>query len=188
MGLLSIEHGKLVYWGDFAVHGLALAALTAVLAASAPSGHLLQVSAAVLAGLLGWTAIEYGLHRFVLHGVQPFQRWHRQHHERPMALMGAPTLLTASLLAGGVFLPAWAALGLWRGTALTFGLLAGYLAYGLTHHATHHWRAEGRWFKQRKRWHAWHHHGNRPGCYGVTTSFWDHVFGSAHRRAAAAPC
>ena len=46
-------------------------------------------------------------------------------------------------------------------------------------HALHHWHARGRWLKERKRWHALHHRrGEWPACYGVTTSFWDRLFGS----------
>ncbi len=53
----------------------------------------------------------------------------------------------------------------------------GYFAYGLIHHAVHHWRSRSAWMQQRKRLHAIHHrlpHFN----YGVTTSFWDHLFAS----------
>lgn len=47
------------------------------------------------------------------------------------------------------------------------------------HHASHHWRADSGWLKQRKCWHALHHHHTeRPVCFGVTTSFWDRVFGT----------
>ncbi|MDX5446368.1 MAG: hypothetical protein LPJ87_09975, partial [Zoogloeaceae bacterium] len=30
----------------------------------------------LIAGLVSWTLLEYLLHRFVLHGRGPFQRWH----------------------------------------------------------------------------------------------------------------
>ncbi|GAB1426064.1 hypothetical protein MASR2M16_32980 [Thauera terpenica] len=33
-----------------------------------------------LAGLVGWTLIEYLLHRFMLHRVEPFRAWHVEHH------------------------------------------------------------------------------------------------------------
>ena len=91
-----------------------------------------------------------------------------------------PTLASAALLLGLVFLPARLWLGLWSGCALTLGVLAGYLAYGLTHHATHHWRGQGRWLMRRKQWHARHHRtGRATCCYGVSSGFWDQVFRSA---------
>jgi len=58
--------------------------------------------------------------------------------------------------------------------------LIGYVAYGITHHTTHHWRANNAWLRERKRWHVLHHHNvGRLGHYGVTTTFWDRVFGTA---------
>jgi cyclopropane-fatty-acyl-phospholipid synthase len=81
------------------------------------------------------------------------------------------------------FLPALALGGLWKACALTLGLVVGYLAYGVTHHATHHWRADSAWLRRRKRWHALHHHQKRPCCYGVTTTFWDQLFGTLPRAA-----
>src|SRR5665811_1327174 len=62
--------------------------------------------------------------------------------------------------------------------------LTGYLAYTITHHAIHHWHLDNTWLKRRKRWHALHHHRiEQSGCYGVTSTFLDHVFGATHRAA-----
>jgi len=58
------------------------------------------------------------------------------------------------------------------------GVVAGYLVYSLTHHATHHWRSRGPLARRRKQWHAQHHHSDAPVCFGVTTRFWDRVFGT----------
>ena len=177
MGLFSLEHGKAAYRADFALYGAAVLGLAAFLLAGEPHAPRLEVVAFALLGLASWTGIEYALHRFVLHGLQPFKGWHEQHHQRPTALIGAPTILSATLIATLVFLPALALSDPWHACALTLGVLAGYLAYGITHHATHHWRAESAWLKRRKRWHALHHYqAEQPGCYGVTSAFWDHVF------------
>lgn len=54
MKICSVEHARAAYRADFAP--------------SAP------------AGLPGWSAIGYGLHRFVPHGIAPFSRWHALHH------------------------------------------------------------------------------------------------------------
>jgi sterol desaturase/sphingolipid hydroxylase (fatty acid hydroxylase superfamily) len=80
-----------------------------------------------------------------------------------------------------VFMPVWAVSDLLRACSLTLGVLAGYLAYAITHHAAHHWRAGNAWLGARKRWHGLHHHARGAGCYGVTSAVWDHVFGSAPR-------
>ena len=188
MGLLTLEHGKLAYRADFLLYALSVPALTALLLWTAARSYWLNGLFWVLVGLVSWTLIEYVLHGFVLHGLQPFRGWHEAHHQRPTALICAPTIFSATLIAVLVFLPAWVIGDLSCACSLTLGLLVGYLAYATTHHATHHWRATSSWLKARKRWHALHHHAHDPACYGVTSAFWDHVFGSGslcaapHRR------
>ncbi|HSW05672.1 sterol desaturase family protein [Aquabacterium sp.] len=177
--LFTLEPGRWAYKADMALYGAAVLALAALLLRAGPAGHAPVLSALVLTGLAAWTLIEYLVHRFVMHGLQPFIRWHQAHHHRPGALIFTPTWATAALIFALVFVPAWLALGLWPACALTLGVLTGYLAYGITHHATHHWRAGGAWLKQRKRWHARHHHQGQATCYGVTSGFWDRVFRSA---------
>ena len=179
MGLFTLEHSQRAYRADFVLYGSAVLLLAAYLLREVPRAQWPQVAAFVLAGLAGWSLIEYLLHRFVLHGMQPFQGWHAEHHQRPTALICAPTILSATLIVVLVFLPALLMANVWRACALTLGVLAGYLAYAITHHATHHWRADNAWLRQRKRWHALHHHANMPLCFGVTSGLWDRVFGSA---------
>ena len=135
-----------------------------------------------LVGLVSWTLVEYVLHRFVLHGVQPFKRWHGAHHERPTALICAPTILSATLIALLVFLHAMLLRDWWQACALTLGLLVGYLAYAVTHHAIRHWPANSKWLKHRKRSHGLHHHLRQPGFYGVTSGFGDEVLRTVSAR------
>ena len=181
MGLFTLEQSKLAYRADFALYGGAVAGMVVLLMLAGPRAHPPASVLWVGAGLLGCSAIEYALHRFVLHGLEPFRGWHAAHHQRPGALICAPTILSATLIALLVFVPAWLLGDLWLSCALTLGLLAGYLAYAVTHHATHHWRADSAWLQRRKRWHALHHHVEQPACYGVTSALWDHVFGSLPR-------
>ena len=178
MPIFTLEQSKVAYSADFALYGAAVVFLSTFLVVAGPQDHQLQLFAIALAGLAAWTFIEYALHRYVLHGLHPFRRWHAVHHERPTALICTPTILSAMLICALVFLPALLLGGAWRACALTIGLLIGYLIYAITHHATHHWRANGAWMLQRKHWHALHHHIGQPGHYGVTSAFWDHVFGS----------
>jgi sterol desaturase/sphingolipid hydroxylase (fatty acid hydroxylase superfamily) len=166
MGLLTTEHGKAGYLADFVVYAMASTVLAVLLAVVAPYERRTELLALALLGLVTWTLVEYVLHRFVLHGIQPFQAWHAEHHRRPRALIGTPTILSAALIAALVFLP-----------ALTFGLLTGYLVYALVHHAAHHWRADTAWLRQIKRHHALHHSPVAAAArYGVTSALWDIVF------------
>jgi cyclopropane-fatty-acyl-phospholipid synthase len=187
MSLLSLEHSRAAYRADFVLHGTAVVMMAALLWMRGPPGHVLALAALTLAGLAGWSALEYALHRFVLHGLQPFKRWHGEHHRRPTALIYTPTVMSAALIVTLVFLPAWALTDLWGACALTLGVTTGYLAYATMHHALHHWHADFTWLRRRKRWHAMHHRVGQSACYGVTSPFWDHVFGSTASRRRSEP-
>lgn len=182
MDIFKLEHSKTAYRADLALYCIMVLALAAFLVMYGPHEQRADIASFVLAGLVSWPAIEYTLHRFVLHGVQPFRRWHEEHHRRPKALIFTPTILSASLIAVLVFLPALLAADLWRACALSLGVLTGYLAYTITHHAVHHWHVDNAWLKRRKRWHALHHHRiDQPGYYGMTSTFLDQLFGSVRR-------
>ncbi len=176
--LFSIEHGKVRYWADFALYGLAILLLIGFLIWNEDRVNALGICLIALFGFFLWTFLEYVLHRHILHGVQPFKRWHLLHHERPRALICAPTILSASLISGLIFLPAHLISSASTASALTVGLLVGYLGYALVHHASHHWRSNNSWLARRKLLHAKHHFHDKPRYYGVTSAFWDRVFGS----------
>ena len=182
---MALEHSALAWRVDVAFYAFTAAALVLAAIALHTPGSGLLVLAWVGAGVVGWTLAEYLPHRFVLHGVAPFDRWHARHHHRPTALIGSPTVLSASLFALLAAGPAGWTLGAGPACALLAGLTAGYLAYGLSHHAMHRTlRPGGRrtaWMVRRMRWHALHHRSRpvRPGHFGVTTSLWDHAFGTA---------
>jgi sterol desaturase/sphingolipid hydroxylase (fatty acid hydroxylase superfamily) len=182
MALLSLEHSPAGYRADVALYAVAIAGLAGLMVWAAPRPEALALGAWVLAGGAMWSAIEYLLHRFVLHGVQPFRRWHALHHARPMALIGTPTWVSALLFGALAFLPGWLWLGRWPACALTLGLLLGYLGYTVAHHAVHHWRMQAGWLQRLKHNHALHHHGAQACCYGVSTGFWDTVMGTAQQR------
>ena len=189
MSLFSLEHGKLAYWSDFVFYGVVVSLLLSWIVFASAAGHGVANTAAntaastaasaalVLLGLASWSLLEYLIHRFLLHGVAPFSEWHARHHLRPTALISAPTVLSATLFALLVFLPLFALGGMWASSAFFLGVLAGYLAYALVHHATHHWRAGSAGARRRKRWHALHHrHAEQGCCYGVSSGLWDRVF------------
>jgi sterol desaturase/sphingolipid hydroxylase (fatty acid hydroxylase superfamily) len=191
MTWLALEHSPTVYQADFAFYGSASVSMAFVLIRYSPSGRGGAMLLWALAGGTAWTLIEYVLHRFVLHGMPPFNRWHAEHHQRPTALIASPTVFSAALFGTLAALPGWWLLGAWPACALTFGLMTGYLAYGLTHHATHHpppWlRGRSVWLLRRRQWHAMHHgaaasgNASTPGHFGVSSSLWDHVFGTRGR-------
>ena len=120
MSPFAIEHSRWAYRADFALYGTAVLMLAGFLQVAAPRGLRLELWTLALLGLASWSAIEYALHRFVLHGLQPFRRWHAEHHERPSAPIFAPTVFSAALIGTLVFLPALMFGNLWRACALTW--------------------------------------------------------------------
>jgi sterol desaturase/sphingolipid hydroxylase (fatty acid hydroxylase superfamily) len=184
--MFALEHSKSSYWGDYLVYATLVGVLAFGVCDIAPGVDRPAMATLAASGLFTWSLVEYVMHRFVLHAIEPFKTWHARHHERPTALISAPTALTVTLITLLVFVPALIATSIWRALSLTVGVIVGYVTYSLCHHATHHWRPKGRWLLERKRWHALHH-GRGPGqCYGVTSNIWDRIFGTGpgrtHRR------
>ena len=180
MGILSIEHQPAAQRADFIVYGLTAAALGLFLLVAVPRADMGMALIALVLGWVAWSAIEYSLHRFVLHQLPPFSRWHAEHHRRPAALLGTPTLVSFLLFAALVFLPVLLLSSVAAACAFTLGTVLGYLGYATTHHAVHHWHGPSLWLSKRKRWHALHH--SRPKdavCFGVTSPGWDRLLGTA---------
>src|SRR3546814_8973355 len=86
--------------------------------------------------------MEYVLHRYVLHGIEPFKGWHEEHHKRPFALIGTSTLASLLLFAVLVFLPLGFVAGKWLALAATMGVMIGYLLFVTVHPASHHLQAD----------------------------------------------
>lgn len=133
----------------------------------------------VVGGFVVWTLLEYAVHRFVYHHVPYFRDVHDAHHADPRGLIGAPPIVALILIMATFYAPA-SSLGATAASGFTIGALAGYFAYMTLHHAAHHWRTTpGTWLHLARRHHAQHHHAGVEGNFGITTSLWDHVFGTA---------
>ncbi len=175
---------RLSNWGyhaDFFIYPALIVACATVTLWHAPLQAVEPSLAAVGAGLIAWTALEYALHRWLLHRVPPFSRLHALHHAHPAALIGTPTWLSAPL-----FLALWAALALETSAfvagGLVTGLMIGYLAYAAVHDAVHHRRARpGSWLYHAKLRHARHHRAEASSEFGVSSGIWDAVLHTTSR-------
>ena len=176
--MFTLEHSRAAYWADFGAYALFVGGMSVGLPMFAPRSELAVMAILAAVGLAAWSLVEYLMHRFVLRGLEPFKTWHRRHHVRPTALISSPTVLSATVISVLVFAPAALIASGWRAAALTLGVVAGYLAYAICHHGTHHWRSRSNWLKERKRWHAMHHKFGPGQCYGVTSTLWDRMFGT----------
>ena len=135
------------------------------------------------AGFVGWTLIEYFLHRVFFHHAPLLSQIHERHHQSPQDLIGTPAWLSVMLGMLVVAIPSCALLGFDLGIAIAAGLATGYLWYVFVHYAAHHWqpRRDSYLYRARLR-HARHHYLSHSSNFGVTTGAWDYVFGTALER------
>lgn len=168
------------YYADFVVFPIVLVGL--VLAARRFGGeiHPLDAATAICGGIFFWSFLEYAIHRFILHNGLIFSKDHDAHHAAPKDLIGTPTWLTSLIMVFGIYLPAILVLHFGSGLMFGFGVTFGYLVYSFAHFTLHHWnvRDDGVFYRW-KRLHALHHFAGAERNFGVTSSFWDHVFGTA---------
>src|SRR6266699_5110270 len=149
----------MVYFGEMLVASL----LAIVLLAISQLG--LSSDAVLFAGdVVAFTLAEYLVHRFVLHGFAPTE--HRLHHANPDG-----AVLT-------IFWQIWtcfALVYLIAGGAFVAGALVAYAWYLFVHRCAHHGPVKLP-LSLLKHHHSHHRFASRN--YGVSTTLWDHVFGT----------
>ena len=139
--------------------------------------------------LFTWTLAEYLLHRYLFHWVSEnrfVQRFHfvmhGSHHLYPrdkerLLMPPVPGLIMASIL----FLMFFALFSIFGYGIYTWGFFPGfflgYLLYSFVHRATHVSKPPKR-FKHIWKHHSLHHYKYPDRAFGVSTSFWDRVFGT----------
>lgn len=143
----------------------------------------LLVPAWFAAGAAWWTLLEYLLHRFAFHGgVAVLGKGHLAHHADPRdrrLIVASPAGVALGLaLHGFVFL---GLLGPVRGGGALAGVLVGYAAYEAVHLAVHRPRPRSRLLRRLRRHHLLHHGAEPDARFGVTSAFWDRVFGTLPR-------
>ena len=142
-----------------------------------------------LIGLFLWTLAEYTLHRFLFHHKPASVRqerifflFHGVHHAQPQVktrlVMPFPVSIPGVAVFFGLFYlilavllgaPQWVA-------PLMSGFVIGYLAYDLSHYATHHFPMRSGYAKYIKRYHMQHHYKDPNTRFGVSSPVWDWVF------------
>jgi hypothetical protein len=159
----------------------------AVMAGLSSAFSITKILSLVMAGIISWGFVEYGLHRFIFHhdarsqwGQRMVYQMHMSHHEFPKALDQLFSgLRTSAPIATIYFLLGWIILGHWQATAFLFlGLIIGYFSYELLHYQAHHLAPKWRIFQYMKKYHMLHHHQSPKLRYGVTTPLFDLLFGT----------
>lgn len=136
-----------------------------------------------IAGLGFWSLAEYAIHRFLYHRIRFFDAMHDAHHAEPDAFIGGPPVIGIVLIFAVGYLPFFM-FSMAMASGFTAGLLTGYMGYMLVHHADHYWKSQPASALYRlRRHHALHHYHSEECNFGIVTSFWDHVFGTALKTA-----
>lgn len=148
----------------------------------------LALAAGIVPGIVLWTFMEYVLHRFAFHearGKNYGSREHLRHHGSEDTVLESWYLSWAGvLLVGFALIPFLGGLaGLDQaGWGVGLGYVAAYGFYDWVHWRAHRRPIPAGLFGRYERWlrkhHFTHHfHGPRQN-QGVTTPFWDIVFGT----------
>lgn len=140
-------------------------------------------TAVAAAGFIGWTLLEYVVHRFLFHFQPRGQNgqaiaflMHGVHHAFPDDDRRWVIPLTVSIpTALGLFAVSRAALGELH-DAVFAGFLAGYLSYDVLHYLTHRGPMTSRWGRFLRAYHLAHHHASPDRHFGISSPLWDHVF------------
>ncbi len=179
---ISPAWARRLFFLDFLVFPLAIFLCLAAVARNEASVSYVALVLLFGVGYAAWTLVEYLMHRFVFHHVPVFTAMHLAHHESPHDLLGTPTIVTLAAFGTLVFWPVYEFSGLEEASALTAGMMSGYLAYVSIHYIVHNTGSRG-WpaLKRLIRLHAIHHHDIHHN-FGVTTDIWDRVFGTLARR------
>jgi len=178
---------------------LALALVSIALYAWRPA-PLLPTALSVAAASLAYPFFWYLIHRHILHSrwmwkhawlAPTWKRIHYDHHQDPNhleVLFGAlhTTLPTIAL---GVFPLGYAIGALWGAglgggmAALATGLLT-TCVYEFVHCIQHlAYKPKNKALAEMKRRHMAHHFHDETGNFGITTFFWDKIFGTWYDRA-----
>lgn len=178
--LLTKSH-PLVIWGMY----IPILSFLIYVAATTYNYSSSRIVLTFLGGMAFWTFFEYMAHRFIFHWVSENPRiqkfayiLHGNHHDYPrdrqrLFMPPVPSLLMSSAIFGIMYLVAGS-------YAFMFfpGFIIGYLSYGTIHYAIHAWNPPFKWMKPLWRNHHLHHYKDDHHGFGVSSTFWDHVFGT----------
>jgi sterol desaturase/sphingolipid hydroxylase (fatty acid hydroxylase superfamily) len=154
--------------------------------------HLSALLWLIPIGLLLWTLLEYGLHRFVFHIQIPVPNLrlremlnasHLSHHASPRdptKVLVHPVygLLISLILYGALYVVSGS---LFSAAGILTGIWMGFLYYEAVHYRVHFSLSGSGLVARQRRAHFYHHFTNNKRCFGVTTPLWDYVFGTMMR-------
>ena len=137
----------------------------------------------LITGGLSWTYTEYFFHRFIMHkadnskGIAKLLN-HTHHHTDPGDIR-VTTPHRVIMISGTIILIAFSVL-LNNYFTLLCGYFAGFTVFCLIHVVLHQpWSKKI--FPQLHKFHIQHHCKHSDKCFGVTLTWWDHLFGTVQQ-------
>jgi sterol desaturase/sphingolipid hydroxylase (fatty acid hydroxylase superfamily) len=171
----------LVIWGMYlpAIVGLPIYASTKL----GFSGS--KIAIWYVGAMLFWTFFEYLAHRYAFHLSPKTERarkivyiMHGNHHHFPrdrqrLFMPPLPSLILAMAIFGIQYV-------ILKEHVFIFfpGFILGYLMYASMHYAIHAWNPPFKWMKPLWRNHHLHHYKDEEKGFGVSSTVWDHIFGT----------
>lgn len=144
-----------------------------------------NISFYFIAGFIFWTLAEYLLHRYLFHleeGVFPGSGrlayvLHGIHHEYPNDAQRTLMPFVPKLIFSTVFFGLFLLLLGNAGAFFASGFTIGYYFYSIMHYTIHRMKPP-KYLKPLWEHHHRHHHLAEDKAFGVSSTFWDHVFGT----------
>ena len=147
---------------------------------------ILNITVLFIGGVATWTLAEYLLHRFVFHfkaksefGKKIHFIFHGVHHDYPSdskrLVMPPSVSIPLAVLFFFIFRLIF---GPFLMLPFFSGFILGYLFYDITHYAIHHFNMHSKFWLSIKNHHMLHHYQDEYKGYGVSTPFWDLIFGT----------
>jgi sterol desaturase/sphingolipid hydroxylase (fatty acid hydroxylase superfamily) len=136
----------------------------------------------LFAGIVFWTFTEYMLHRFLGHthkGKNFFKAEHSTHHSKANYFAPAyKKIIAAVIVAAALTFITNLLTTLPNAIAFVSGLMSMYGLYEITHYRYHAFKPIIAPFIILRKHHFYHHFHNPSVNHGVTSRFWDRVFGT----------
>ncbi|ETN67075.1 fatty acid hydroxylase [Anopheles darlingi] len=150
-----------------------------------PSFLSIELYVHLVVGCLAWTLLEYSLHRWVFHLDPKHNRFlqtfhfliHGQHHKVPFDPYRLVFPVPPAIVLTTIFYQPIYYLFPYPRITLAGGLI-GYLIYDMIHYYLHYGSPAGGHLYHMKRYHYSHHFVHHDQGYGISSDFWDKLFGT----------
>jgi len=138
-----------------------------------------------LVGALFFSLIEYMMHRYLYHIPAPTEKRkkfqytiHGVHHDHPRDKSRLALPPVVSIVLAVLFIALFRLVMGESGYAFGGGFLFGYSTYLAAHYAIHMYKPPKNFLSVIWKHHNLHHFVGDDGAFGVSSPFWDYVFGT----------